>query len=187
MCAQRARRALAVVAAAALQSGCYVASLSPFCDVSTQTFDEALLGRWRSEEDRIELQVDRDGWGSYAVTWRDAAGEQRFTVRVTVIGSSRLFDATVPAGVDPGPALLPVHILGRVSLDGETLTLELVDYDWIAAHGRRGAIDGLAVTFADRDVALIVSPSDRLRAWFGRHGATPGLFAEVTTLRRVKS
>lgn len=187
MRAQPAGRALAVVLAATIHGGCYVASLSPLCDVATQTFDEALLGRWRSEEDRIELQVDRDGWGSYAVTWRDAAGEQRFTVRVTVIGSNRFFDATVPAGVDPGPALLPVHILGRVGLDGETLTLELVDYDWIAAHGRRGAIDGLAVTFADREVALLLSPSDRLRAWFGRHGATAGLFAEATTLQRVKS
>jgi hypothetical protein len=184
---RRAGRALVIAAAAALQGGCYVASLSPLCDVSTQTFDEALLGRWRSEEDRIELQVDRDEWGSYAVTWHDAAGEQRFTVRLTTVGTARLFDATVPAGTDPGPALLPLHILGRVGLDGETLTLELVDYDWIAARDRRGALDGLAVTFADREVALLVSPPERLRAWFGRHAGTPGLFAEATTLRRVKS
>jgi hypothetical protein len=187
MRAERACRALALAAAAALHAGCYVASLSPLCDVSTQAFDEALLGRWQSEEDRIELQVERDEWGSYAVTWRDPGGEQRFTVRTTAIGSIRLFDATVPVGVDPGPALLPVHILGRIGLDGETLTLELVDYDWIAARDRRGALDGLAVTFADREVALLVSPPDRLRAWFGRHAAAPGLFAEVTTLRRVKS
>lgn len=187
MRAERACRALAIAALAALHAGCYVASLSPLCDVSTQAFDEALLGRWRSEEDRIEIQVDRDEWGSYAVTWRDPAGEQHFTVRITVIGSTRLFDATVPLGADPGPALLPVHILGRIGLEGETLTLELVDYDWIVARERRGTIDGLAVAFADREVALLASPPDRLRAWFGRHVAAPGLFAEGTTLRRVKS
>lgn len=187
MRAERACRALVLAAAAVLHTGCYVASLAPLCDVSTQAFDEALLGRWQSEEDRIEIQVDRDEWGSYAVTWRDPAGEQRFTVRTTVIGSTRLFDATLAAGVDPGPALLPVHILGRFGLDGETLTLELVDYDWIVARERRGAVDGLPVAFADREVALLVAPPDRLRAWFNRHAAAPGLFAEGTTLRRVKS
>lgn len=173
---------LVVVAAAWLSSGCYVVSVHGIADPEANVFDEALLGQWKSAEgdqDPLELLIERDEWRTYVVTLKDRGGEaQRFTVRLVKIGAAQFFDATIHGGTEPGPAVLPVHIFGRVSVRDGRLELETPDYDWFSGRLDRG---GLTVTAlrTERDTILITAAPKQLRRWLAANAAAP--MFETTT------
>jgi hypothetical protein len=114
------------------------------------------------------------------------AGErrQRFTGRLTDVGRSRMFDLTLPAGAEPAPALVPVHILGRLVRRDETLVVELLDYDWFRTRARPGAI-ALPLLLDERETVLITASRERLRRWLGAN-ASAALFSVPRTFTRDK-
>lgn len=178
----RGLRLLVLVAAAWLSSGCYVVSVHGITDPEAIVFDEALLGQWKSAEgdqDPQELLIERDEWRTYVVTLKDRSGEaQRFTVRLVKIGSAQFFDATIHGGTEPGPALLPVHVFGRVSVRDGRLELETPDYDWFSGRLGRGALTIPALR-TERDTILITAAPKQLRRWLAANGAGP--MFEMTT------
>jgi hypothetical protein len=179
---------LFVVALAPLHAGCYVASVFGLTDTTTNEFDETLLGRWRSAEGStdgtVELLVDRDEWRSYAVTWKERSGETRYTARLARVGTGIFFDATVLTGTEVPAAMMPVHILGRVTHDDRTLSLALLNYDWFAPRVKRGALSPLTAVVDDRDMLLITSPRAMLRSWLGARVNLAGMFEDPLTFER---
>jgi hypothetical protein len=178
----RVLRLLIVLACASVTSGCYVVSVAGLGDAAA-TFDESLLGRWRNVEDDVDLVLERDEWSTYGVTLRDRTGSQRFTGRLATIGGARYFDLTIHAGTDPGPALLPVHIIGRITLRDGSLLVELLDYDWFRGRLKRGSLTIPALLDA-RDTVLIAASRAQLARWLSAHASSPALFSEAMTLAR---
>lgn len=179
----RALRILLVLLSACATTGCYVVSVSGLADTASSTVDERLLGRWKSAEDEVELVIARDEWRSYAVTMRDRTGEQRFTARLHTIGEVEYFDLTIQNGTETNPALLPIHILGRVKHEDTTLQVELLDYDWFRGRMARGSLTTPAVV-DERDTILLTGTRTQLRRWLAANGAAPKFFAEALVLRR---
>lgn len=173
---------LAIVAAAWLTSGCYVVSVHGIADPSAVVFDDALLGQWKNadgDQDPQELLVERDEWRTYAVTLTDRSGEpQRFTVRLVKIGQAQYFDATIHGGTEPGPALLPVHIFGRVAVREGRLELGTPDYDWFSGRLERGGLTIPALR-TERDTVLVSAAPRQLRRWLAANAAAP--MFEMTT------
>lgn len=165
---------LVVVIAAWLASGCYVVSVHGIADPAAVVFDEALLGQWKNAEgdqDPEELLVERDEWRTYAVTVKDRRAEpQRFTVRLVKIGQLQYFDATIHGGTEPGPALLPVHVVGRVAIRDGRLEVETPDYDWFSARLNRGSLT-VAAVLTERDTILITATPARVRRWLAANAA----------------
>jgi hypothetical protein len=177
-------RILLVLLIASHASGCYVASISGLSDADSAVVIEELAGHWRSEDEEIDLVLSRDEWRSYDVVLQQRGVSHHFTGRVALIGGGHLFELTVHSGVEMTPALLPVHILGRLTLSEGRLVVGLLDYEWLRA--RMGRKDfRLPVVADERQTLLITAPRAQLRRWLTANGATPGVFSEAMTLTRV--
>jgi hypothetical protein len=181
----RALRVLLVLVCACSAAGCYVASLTSLSDAASTTFDEALLGRWNNAEDDSHLELTRDEWSTYAVLYRDSMGEQRWTGRLTPIGTKRFFDITMAAGNESSPVLLPVHIIGRVALQDDRLDVEILSYEWFRGRLRRGTLTTTAV-LDDRETILLTAPRDRLRRWLEVNAGVGPLFADAMTFTKER-
>ena len=91
-------------------------------------------------------------------------------------------------GKDPGSFLVPVHALLHVHLDGDTLEVTPLSYDWFFDRSAAGAkTAGLDYTFDQKENALIVSPTAALRSWLRQQPLDGPIFAARAVFTRVKS
>jgi hypothetical protein len=164
-------------------AGCYVASLHGLADTSTSVIDERLLGHWGAADEGIVLEIARDEWRSYALTLTSATGEQRFTGRVFTVGDAQFFDLTIRSGTDVDVGVMPVHLLGRIRLTGETLAVDLLDHAWFSGRIGRGSLTTPAVR-DDRDTILLTAPRQPLLRFLLAHASSAAMFDEVLTLTR---
>jgi hypothetical protein len=183
---ERHRKLLGIVlvlVAASGTAGCYVATIAGLAESASAGFEEALLGTWESDEDDIELVLTRDEWQSYGVAFRDRAGEQRFTGRLTNIAGMQMFELTLHTGLETSPVLLPVHIVGRLTLKADTLVVELLDYDFFRERIGRASFK-LPAVLDDRETVIVTASRTQFRRWLETNAAGAGLFSELATLTR---
>jgi hypothetical protein len=182
----RVLRLLLVLICASAASGCYVVSLSGLGEATPQEVDESLLGHWRSAEDEVEVEIARDEWRTFSVTLRGRGDDQRFTGRLSPIGGARVFDLTIHVGTESGPALIPVHVIGRLTRQEDSLVVELPDYEWFSTRHAKGTL-GTPAVLDDRETLLLTAPRAQLRRWLAGRMTTPGMFTELMTLTRDTS
>ena len=156
-------------------------SLQPAYDDQSIVFDEALLGQWENAEDGERATIERGEWRSYRITYTDRTATRSFQGNLTKAGAAMLLDITEMRGADPGPFLVPVHGIVRVSVEGDTLTMARLDYDrFMRARAQKAA--GFPVSAVDdRRNAVITASTGDLRRWLMRAPAdafgTPATFA----------
>jgi hypothetical protein len=181
------RPALPFVLALALASapGCLVLSLHPAYDDESIAWEPALLGTWQDSEDNASIEIGRGEWRSYSVRYVYPAESGNLTGYLTVVGDERYLDLMPVRGQDRGSFLIPVHAVLRLRLEGDTLELAPLSYDWFFDRLRPGQpIPGLSVTRDQKENALIVSSTARLRTWLrGQAPASPALGAPATFTR----
>ena len=183
--ATRRAMLLATILIAALGgSGCLVLSLSPLYEPDGIEFDEALVGTWSNEEDRQRLDVSRGQWRSYEVTWQDGAQSVRATARLVTLGAERYLDASATTGEDRGPLLVQVHVFARVHHEGETLTIEPLNYQRLASPAGRVLLPAGHVATDERDNLLLTTTTRELRAWLTRRQGRADLFGSPIVLTR---
>lgn len=158
----------ACLLAATLSSGCLVLALQPAYDAESVVFDEALVGQWENGDDGARATIQRAEWRSYKVTYADRVSTRAFQGNLTTIGDARFLDLTEMRGVDPGPYLVPVHGVLRVTVDGDTLTAALLDYNWFTRAMGQKSLGRLTSAFDDRRNAVITAPTSELRRWLPR-------------------
>ena len=90
-------------------------------------------------------------------------------------------DLTQSRGTDPGPYLVPVHGIYRVSLTADTLTAAALDYNWYS-RAVNARTPGLMASFDDRRNVAISSPTDIARAYLAT--APADAFGATATYRR---
>lgn len=180
----RLLRALLVVACTVSVSGCYVVTLRGLADTASAEFDESLLGRWDSVEDEIHVLLERDEWHTYAVTWRDRSGEQRFTGRLVTLGGRQFFDVTLHGGTELGPAALPVHVPVRLTRQDTAIVVETLAYDWFRGRVDRGSLVGLTAVLDERETVIVTASDAAWRKWLAGHAGSPMVFEEAMVLTR---
>jgi hypothetical protein len=169
---------------AASSPGCLVVALQPAYDDASVTFNEALVGRWENVDDGTKASVERGEWRSYKVTYTDRSATRSFQGNLTAIGDATFLDLTEMRGADPGPYLVPVHGLFRVTIDGDTLSATMLDYGWFARAVQQKRLGQLATAVDDRRNAVITGPTADLRRWLAH--APDEAFAAPMTFKRQR-
>jgi hypothetical protein len=167
---------------AVLSTGCLVTSLQPAYDDRSIVFEDGLVGRWENADDRTTVVIERAEWRSYKLTYTDRSATFTLHGNLTTVGSSLYLDVTQPRGSDPGPYLVPVHGIYRISLIGDTLTAAPLDYNWFANALNAKTLGRLGVAMDDRRNVTISSPTEDLRTWLAR--APEEAFTVAVTFHR---
>jgi hypothetical protein len=180
-------RAFLVALALACAPGCLVLSLQPAYDDGTIAWDPDLLGSWFDADDRVTMDVERSEWKSYRITYVHPIETATVTGHLTVVGDARYLDVMPARGADRGSFLVPAHAIVRVRLEGDRLELTPLSYDWFGDRLRlREPIAGLGAVTDQKDNALIVSPTARLRGWLRGLPATGPMFGASAVFTRKK-
>lgn len=176
-----------LTAAATIASACLVLSLNPVYDEETIGWDPALVGSWRDEEDNVTIDIEADEWKSYRIRYVHPIESGDLTAYVTMVGDDRYVDLTPVRGKDFGSFLVPIHASLRLRVDGDTLEVTPLSYDWFTDRSRSGsAVSGLSYTFDQKSNALVMSSTEALRAWLRRQPADGAMFGAPAVFTRVK-
>lgn len=164
---------------------CLVLSLNPAYDDDTIAWDPQLIGRWQDPEDKSSIVIERSEWRSYRIHYEHPIESGDLTGYLTLVGNDRYLDVMPARGQDRGSFLIPVHAVLRVRLEENRLELTPLSFDWFSDR-LRGAkpIAGLNVVSDQKDNALIVSPTERLRAWLRTASVDPEAFGAPATFVR---
>jgi hypothetical protein len=169
---------LLVLLLALLTPGCLVVSTQPFYDASAIEFDDALVGRWESSEDRTLITVERGDWKSYKVSYPALSGPVVFTGYLTRVGDSRVLDLTPAHSVDPASLLIPAHLAVRLQLLGDALSVTGFDYDWFLKETEQGRPAKLLPVLDGRKNVVLTADTAGLRAWMAAQARGGDMFAD---------
>jgi hypothetical protein len=169
-------------------SGCLVLSLEPAYDDDWLAWDPALLGAWHDADDNASLRIEAAEWRSYRLHYEHPSEKGDVTGVLTIVGDEHFLDVMPARGEDRGSFLLPAHTVLRVDLAADELVLTPLSYDWFADRLRAGRSPGgaLAVVFDQKQNALIVSPTARLRTWLRSQPKESLAWGAPATFVRVK-
>jgi hypothetical protein len=180
-------RAVVVALALVCAPGCLVVSLQPAYDDETIAWDPDLLGAWVDADDKVTMEVERSEWKSYRITYVHPIETATVTGHLTLAGDARYLDVMPARGEDRGSFLVPVHAILLVRLEDDRLELTPLSYDWFADRLRaRQPIAGLSAVKDQKENALIVSPTARLRGWLRGLSETGPMFGASAVFTRKK-
>jgi hypothetical protein len=171
-------RACVVLSLCVLSSACLVVGTQPFYVSSSIEFDEALLGRWESADDRTVITVERGDWKSYKVTYPARSGSVVYTGYLTRVGESRVLDLAPAHSVDPASLLIPAHFAVRLQLLGDTLGATGFDYDWFFKEAEQGRLPRLHPVLDGRKNVLLTADTAALRAWLAAQARGGDMFGD---------
>jgi hypothetical protein len=174
----------ALLLASTLSGGCLILSLQPAYDSESVVFDQALTGEWQNAEDGSKATIERGEWRSYKITYVDRFATRTFQSNLTTIGAVTFLDLTEMRGADPGPYLIPVHGVFRISVDDDTLTASPLDYAWFMHGMTEKTLRGIAVAVDDRRNIVITDPTSEIRRWLAR--APDDAFSAPMTFKKQR-
>jgi hypothetical protein len=176
---------LALVAALAVAcQGCLVVALHPVYDPDSIAFEPSLVGVWTSDEDNLTVTFDRAEWHSYHLALDDSGKITKLSARLTRIADDVLLLDLTPVDGSEVPALtLPVHMIFRITVGADVMTIAPLNYDRFYDMAKAGP-SGLGLTVDARQNAVMTASTEDLRAWLTSHANDEGVFAAQTTLKR---
>ena len=178
-------RVLVVFLATVLSSGCLVLSVNPGYDDTTIAWDANLVGYWVDADDKASIQIERSEWKSYRIHYVHPIETGDLTGYLTAVGNQRYLDVTPARGADRGSFLLPLHVILHLRLEGDTLELTPLAYDWCAEQLRAGkGISGLSATLDQKENVLLMTPVDRFRDWLRVQSVDGPAFGAAATFAR---
>ena len=157
-------------------------TLQPAYDDQSLVFEERLLGQWENTEDGTRATIERGEWRSYKIAYADRSSTRVFQGNLTKIGAATFLDITEMRGADPGPFLVPVHGIARISVSDDTLDVALLDYDWFMRAIARKTLGRLSTAVDDRRNAVITATTGELKRWLAQTPA--GAFSAPATFTR---
>jgi hypothetical protein len=175
---------LVLLAAAILSSGCLVVALQPAYDDQSLVFEESLLGQWENAEDGVRATIEQGEWRSYRIAYADRSSTRSFQGNLTKIGAATFLDVTELRGTDPGPYLVPVHGVVRITIAGDKATVAMLDYDRFMRAIADKTLGRLTAAVDDRRNAVITAPTADIRRWLAQ--PPPDAFGAPATFTRKK-
>lgn len=152
-----------VVCGAALLAGCWTLSIEPLYTEETLTFTQDLAGTWGdpddSDDDTWTFLAESDSSYSLIVTQvgEPDGGFEAHLVRL----DGRLYLDLIPEQPECGGEMyvshmLPGHSFWSVSLEGDVLSLDILDTEWIKENIEAGRV---AIDHVRRDDAVVLTAS----------------------------
>jgi hypothetical protein len=180
-------RAAVLVLSWLVLPGCLVLNLNPAYDDESLAWEPALLGRWQNTEDNVSVEITRGEWKSYKIHYVHPIETGDLTGYLTLVGDERYLDVMPARGQDRGSFVIPVHAVLRIRLHDDRLEVAALSYDWFFDMLKAGKpIAGLGVSLDQKENALIVSPTGKLRAWLRTQAPDSPVFGAVATFNRQR-
>lgn len=158
-------RALGVVLLAAL--GSQAQSLHPLYKEKDPFFEPALLGDWTAYE--LKFTFAQQGETAYRLhiteLKKDVPVTHTLDFHLVRLGGELYFDAKLESLEIGGRTVrdflaLPVHLLGKISLEADSLTLSLIHFSWVEEGIRSGRLRIPHEEFGGGDILLTASTDE---------------------------
>jgi hypothetical protein len=188
---------LPIVALAAFLSGCATYSLHPFYKPDANTLEPGLVGTWTMDEDKITIQANKEGAYEAELMGSDSNSYYRYRVRLLRVGNNLFADSILDVeSLNGKNADLPfgvaaLHFLYKVSLNGDTLQMSLLNHDWLVKQFEAKKIS-IAHEYMDENAdpkksdILFTASSANLQKFIQQIADTPEAFEEPDTMHRQK-
>jgi len=160
-----------------------VVDLHPAYDDTSITFDDGLVGTWKSDDDDTTVEFAQAEWRSYRVTLRTPRESTTATAHLTRVGDVQLLDVMPATGIAIDTLSIAVHVVYRVSREGDVLTVSALDYE-AARHALPKGL-GIDAVLDERQNVVLTAGTSELRRWLGGKGG--GMFSAGSPLRRVQA
>ena len=117
-----------------------------------------------------------------------------YELQLVQVGNYTFFDVAfieIPGKKEKATAydlgVLPIHLIGRIWLDRDTLRLGMLNYDWLHDMTQSGKLKlrYLEHHKGDDDLILLTADPDDLRDFVRQYAEDPNAFSVVGVLRRV--
>lgn len=156
-------RGLMLCVVGVVLAGCTTPSLGPLYSQDVVVRDEAYLGTWVDQQREGRYVVGKGDGRAYAVRYERIGGDTsiglvELEAVVVELDGTRYADvypakgARDEVGKRYGTLFLPVHNIVRLSMDGDELSVEMLDIDWTKKHATEAATarpDGAPVLTGD--------------------------------------
>ena len=194
-------KVLLLLSVAVWLGGCSCAgSLRPLESGEPLLESANLRGKWVSTDDSSNqpeyFLVDSTSADVYVVSSLKQNEKLRdvYEVSLVQVGSYTFLDAAFDA-TESGQehrsvhemGALPIHFIGRVWVEGDTLRLGLLNYDWLKQMISTGKVALPSIEHhEDSDsLLLLTAESDKLAEFVRQYAEDPDAFSTVLTFRRV--
>lgn len=160
-------------------------SLHPFFTDEDIVFNEALLGEWVNDSGENCL-FTKSGDGQYGLLFMDG-GPTRFEARLIELGGATFLDLypkPLSKEIDLYPAnLVPAHTLARVTISKDSITIAMMDGDWLKGLSDRNQLELAHECINDGMIAL-TAPTRELQAFALKHANDKEAFGEAEIFHR---
>jgi len=185
---QKILKIFVVFWAAMSLTGCAPPSLHPFFTDQDVVFNEALLGVWISDSGKKCL-FTRSGDKHYELLYVEDESA-RFEAQLVELGGATFFDL-YPKPLDKGNGfyfanLVPAHTLARVTIGKDSISIALMNCDWLKQLSDRNQLD-LAHECLDDEMVALTAPTRELRAFALKHADSKEAFCEAEVFHRLRS
>jgi hypothetical protein len=186
---------LPIAALAAFLSSCATYSLHPFYKPDETTLEPGLVGMWTEDDTKITIAAKKEGTYEAEVADMGSHSAVRYKVRLIRVGN-KLFADAILEELDGRNSDLPygveaLHFLTKLSLNGDTLGMALLNHDWLIKQ-----FDAKKISVAheymdenanpgDSSILLTASPAD-LQKFIQQIADTPDAFEEPDIMHRQK-
>jgi hypothetical protein len=172
---------MTVLAGLLVTTGCTsVLYLDPVVDEKDARWDQALVGTWKSTEDKDFAVILADSANTYRIDYHSDSDVYKFDARLTLAGPAWVLDLVRH---DDCPFAIPAHFLVRVWVDSETLRWTFLDSKWIQ---EQMAQKPLALRKLDKDSALVTAEAPAVREFLGAVASDERAHGDVARFQRLK-
>ena len=176
-------------------NGC-VWSVHPLYTEQTIVFEPALVGVWATPDGEKTAIVAAREDKSYEITYWDKdmsdGASMKYRARLVRLGGYLFLDVQPDKkaveglmGVKPVWYLLPTHSFYRVQLNGEELTVSLVDDELVTRSATALAHEEIREKDGENGYLLTASPEE-LQTALAPHATDDSIYAKLGDFRRLK-
>jgi hypothetical protein len=168
-------------------AGCFAPALHPFFTNENIVFKETLLGGWVKDSGEKCL-FTKSGENHYEFLYVDE-GSARFEARLIELGGATFLDLyPKPMSEGNGTVLanfVPAHTLARVTISNDSISIALMDGDWLKKLSDQNQLD-VAHERIDDDLVVLTAPTRELQAFAQKHAFTKEAFGEAAVFHRIR-
>jgi hypothetical protein len=186
---------LAALAIATLcLTGCVITSVYPYYTAKDVTFEPKLLGVWYDHEEtnttaaKSFWRFEKNGAQTYQVAMAEADATNYFDGHFFALGRDQFLDL-LPR--DRHDYAAPAHLLLRVHALEPQLTLEFLDYEWLAKLVeakpktiRHVIVPGPAGEKEERNQLVLTADTAELQKFIRKHLKNTNAWAEPLVLKK---
>ena len=170
----------------AVMSGC-ISSLNPLYTDKDIIFKNELIGTWTDAKTGESWSFEKLKENGYTLVRKEEGAQSTFRAVLVKIGDYTFLDlypdeSTANASLVK-KNLLPVHTFSKVTVEGENLTLEMLDSEWVEKGIATETIQ-VQHTKTAEGYLVLTAPTQELQAFMSATAANKEAFGEAVNLSK---